>query len=82
MECQLDNGQYSTTEAVVTLEDLEAVKTLEDLEAVMMLEVHIVVLMLEEQVAVLTLEDRTSDKDPKATEAVMKTRVAEAWMEN
>jgi len=80
MECQRVNGQYSTAEAVVTLEDLEAVKTLEDLEAVMMLEVQVAVLMLEEQVAVLMLEDRTSDKDPRATEAVMKTRAAEAWM--
>ena len=33
MERQQVNGQYSTAEAVVTLEDLKAMKTLEDLKA-------------------------------------------------
>ena len=36
-KCQV-NGQYSTAEAVVTLEDLKAIKTLEDLKAVRTLE--------------------------------------------
>jgi len=66
----------------VTLEDLEVVKTLEDLEVVMMLEEQVAVLMLEEQVAVLMLEDRTSDEDPSAAEAMVKTRAAEAWNED
>ena len=32
------NGQYSTAEVVVTVEDLKAMKTLEDLKAVKTLE--------------------------------------------
>ena len=31
---------------------------------------------------VMMLEDSTSDEDPSTTEVVMKTRAAEAWIED
>ena len=48
----------------------------------MTLEYLEVVMMLKEQVAVLMLVDRTNDEDPSTTEAVMKTRATEAWIED